>query len=344
MAERTHVAVLTQAGAAHLDAYFAALAATDEVERVSLADASGASVAAARRALGDKLGEVYQQHDELLKRERPGMALVSMEAASSPPVIEAALEAGCHVYAEKPACVAAADFRRLVAKADSKHRLLMLALANRIIAPVRQARELVRDGSIGKIYAVEMHLVADQTRLRNPNYSKTWFAKRDRAGGGFLIWLGIHWLDLAMHITGAEVRDVAALAANVGGQPIEVEDAAAVAMQFENDALGTLTAGYYLDRGYHSHLKIWGSQGWLHLEHLKDIPLVWQSYGGSQSGEVQQFRPENAPTGYTPYVRAAVRAALELDEPPITNQESLRAIETVFACYKSAETGQRQRL
>jgi predicted dehydrogenase len=341
MAQRAHVSVITQAGAAHLDSYFAALAAADEVEAVSLADASEQSAAAARRILGGKLTAVYQQYDEMLDKARPVMALVSMEAASSPPAIDAALEAGCHVYAEKPACVAAADFRRLVSKADSKHRLLMLALANRIIPPVQKARELVASGALGKVFGVEMHLVADQTRLKNPNYAKTWFARRNRAGGGFLIWLGIHWLDLAMHITGSDVREVTALTSNVGGQPIEVEDAATVAMQFDNGSLGTLMAGYFLDRGYHSHLKVWGSQGWLHLEHLKETPLVWQLYNDPQNG-IQQYDGAKGPTGYTPYVRAAVRAALALDEPPITNRESLRAIETVFACYQSANSGQRQ--
>src|SRR3712207_8124755 len=37
----------------------------------------------------------------------------------------------------------------------------------------------------------------------------------------------------------------------VGGQPIEVEDSATVALRFDSGALGTITSGYYLDRGYH---------------------------------------------------------------------------------------------
>jgi predicted dehydrogenase len=46
------------------------------------------------------------------------MALISMEAAVSPPVIAAALESGAHVMAEKPSCVHARDFRPLVALAE----------------------------------------------------------------------------------------------------------------------------------------------------------------------------------------------------------------------------------
>jgi predicted dehydrogenase len=69
-----------------------------------------------------------------------------------------------------------------------------------------------------------------------------------------------------MYISGSRIRDVAALTANVGGQPIDTEDSAVVALRFDNGILGTLTSGYYLNRGYHSLLKIWGSGGWVALQ------------------------------------------------------------------------------
>ena len=201
----------------------------------------------------------------MLRKFQPGAVLVSMEADLAPPAIDAALEAGCHVLAEKPACLRADDFARLVRKAQAKHRHLMLTLANRVYPPVQEARRLIRDGKIGKVYGVELHLVADHTRLTRPAYRKQWFASKARAGGGILAWLGIHWLDLATYLTGLKVKQVTGFAGNVGGQPLDVEDAAVLALRFDNGALGTLTTGYYLDKGYHSHIKIWGESGWLNL-------------------------------------------------------------------------------
>src|SRR5205814_9624596 len=107
---------------------------------VFLADASGKSEAAARKALGTKLKVTYKDAGELLKQAQPHLVIVSMESAQAPPMIDAALEAGCHVVAEKPSCVRAADMERLVQKAQRKHRHLMLAMANRLHAPVREAR------------------------------------------------------------------------------------------------------------------------------------------------------------------------------------------------------------
>lgn len=54
--------------------------------------------------------------------------------------------------------------------------------------------------------------------------------------------------------------------------------------------------------------------------------------------EVKTYAPPaNAPAGYTAFVAAAVRGALGLEPPPITTEESLRAIETVFGAYQAAD-------
>ncbi len=47
-----------------------------------------------------------------------------------------------------------------------------------------------------------------------------------------LTWLGIHWLDLAMYVTGSRITHVAGFSGNVGGQPIDTEDSAAISLRF----------------------------------------------------------------------------------------------------------------
>ncbi len=341
--EGISVGVITHAGGAHLDSYFLALASADEVAAVSLSDPGGKNVANAREALGEKLRDVYDDPASLVRQESPAMVLVSMEAALAPPAIEVALRAGCHVMAEKPACVRIEDFARLheLAKASELH--LMLALANRLNPEVREARRLVREGLIGKIYGVEAHLVADQTRLTRPAYHGTWYAKKTRGGGGHLIWLGIHWLDLAMFLTGSDIVEVAGFTGVVGGQPLDVEDSAAVAMKFANGTLGTMTSGYYLDRGYHSQIKIWGSHGWLEIRKHGGLPLCWYSRK-EDNPRIHRIEKIPGPSGYTPFVRACVRASAGLEDPPLTADDSLRALNVVFSCYQAAESGRAQRL
>jgi predicted dehydrogenase len=271
------VAVLTNTAGAHLDAYLAGLAATAEAEAVVVADPSGASEAAARKTLGDKLKSFSRDHKQTLADHQPAMALVTTEAVQAPPIIRAALEASCHVLCEKPSCVRAEDFEPLVQLADMKHRLLMLALANRLLGTVQAAKKLILSGQIGQLYGCELHIVADQTRLKSPAYHQSWFADRARAGGGHLMWLGIHWIDLIMFMTGSKIVEAAGFTGIVGGQPLKAEDSAAMALRFDNGTFGTMTSGYYLDRGYHSHIKIWGSHGWMQLEPHGGEPLQWYS-------------------------------------------------------------------
>jgi UDP-N-acetyl-2-amino-2-deoxyglucuronate dehydrogenase len=344
MPNQIAVGLITNPEGAHLANYLAALAETGEVAGVALADSTGQTEEMARQALGDKLRGSYRDAATMLRETKPALALVTLEAALSPPAIDAALEFGCHVLAEKPACLKADDFAALVRKAQAKHLQIMLALANRLHAPVQEGKRLVAAGKLGKIYGAEAHIVADQTRLKSPAYHEQWFAKKARAGGGHLIWLGIHWLDLVLYISGLKVRDVAGFTAVVGGQPLDVEDSAAIAMRFNNGGLGTLTSGYYLDRGYHSHLQLWGEQGWLRVSAFEEQPLEWYSTVDGRAAEIRRFEYAKGGRGYTPFVRSCVRFAAGLEPAPITSEECLHVIETLFACYRAAETGSAQRV
>lgn len=336
MAKKIKVGFITSATGAHVTAYISALAATEACSEVVLADPDGAWKQRMKASLGAKLTGDYSDYRQMLAREKPEMVIVTLEARTAPPVIDAALDAGCHVFAEKPSCIRAADFAPLAFKAESKHLNLMLALANRLNPEFQEARQMIADGKLGEIYGLDMHLIADQTRLTRKTYQDTWFADRERAGGGHLIWLGIHWLDLAMHLTGSDIAQVAGMTSNVGGQPIKVEDSAVSTLKFDSGFLGTMTSGYYLDRRYHSGIKVWGSKGWLQLQQMLDKPLHWYENGG----KVQEFSGSKQPRGYTPFVQACVAACADDTDPPIRTEDSLRAIKTVFAIYDSATKGQ----
>ena len=338
-----NVTVLTDAGGAHVGEYLKALAVSEEVESVIVADPSGSCEAAAKNTLGVKLKSFERDHAKALAAHHASLVLVTMEAVKAPPVIHAALEANCHVLAEKPSCVRGEDFEPLARLAEMKHRHLMLALANRMRGTVQAARKLIESGQIGKIYGCELHIIADQTRLKSPAYHKAWFADRTRAGGGHLIWLGIHWLDLIMHMTGSKIIEAAGFAGIVGGQPLKSEDSAAMALRFDNGTFGTITSGYYLDRGYHSHVKVWGSDGWLQLEPHGGEPLQRSSTKAAPAA-VKKYEGVPDAVSYTPLVKACVRASLDLQPPPLTGAESLHVLKTVFACYRAAETGQSQKI
>jgi predicted dehydrogenase len=333
------VGLLTHAGGAHIGAYLSALATAKDCNEVVLADPDDRWTDDARKQLGDKLTRTWNTPDELLAKEDPKLCLVSMEAKLAPPVIESALTAGSHVFSEKPACVSLDQFESLANLAESKHLHLMLAFANRMNPETQAARAKIRQGVIGDLYSIDMHIVADQTRLTQPAYHNTWYADKSRAGGGHLIWLGIHWLDLSMYLSGTAISEVTGAIATIGGQPIDSEDSAVATLRFSNGMLVTLNSGYYLDTSYHTQIRIWGSKGWINLDPFGEHVMTWYENTGPKAQQVQIFAGPREPRGYSPFVHRAVTSIATRTAPPITTQESLNALRTVFGIYSAAETG-----
>jgi predicted dehydrogenase len=337
------VGVITQAEGAHLPDYFGALALSDDVSAVALADASGTIEAVARKGAGAKLQATYRDAASLLSDFRPQMVIVSLESALAPPAIDAALDANCHVVAEKPSCVRAEDMERLARKAQSKHRHLMLAMPNRLHTPVVEARRLVRSGKLGKVYGLEAHLVADQTRLTDPVWRKGWLASKARAGGGTLAWLGILWLDTALYIADQTASQVTGFAGLVGGQPVDIEDSAVVAMRLKNGSFGTLTAGYYHQAGTRSHIQVWGEHGWLRLAAVEEEPMEWYSTKDTREPKIERFEYPKGGRGFVKFIAAAVRASADMSvAPPIATEETVQIVKTVYAFYAAAESGRVQ--
>lgn len=339
----TTVALLQRPHSRHRAYYLAALRDIDAVTAVAVVDPDGATLAEAREALPEKAVRGYATFAELERTESPEMAIVSLDGAESPGAILPVLEAGIPVLAEKPACVAPDDFARLVETAERRKTQVMLALCNRLAPWVPDAKRIVAQGGLGTLYAARVLNVADQARIWNPR-TRDWTFRKATAGGGHLIWLGIHWLDMLLYLTGARVAEVQAMVAVAGGAPIDVEDLATVNLRLEGGALASLVSGYVLDARKQIDFSLWGAKGWLRFD-MEGGTLDWHSpTKGMNGASRRQYRYDAAGGGYTPFVRECLRASRGEIDPPITGAEGLVALRVIFAAYRSAETGQTVRL
>lgn len=278
----------------------------------------------------------------MLAVARPELTVVTTEGRNAPAAVNAALEADSHVLTEKPSCTKLEQFEQIIELAEQRQRHVMLAMATRSSSAIKKARQLIEDGVIGTPYSVSMVWIADQTRLTKPAYHESWLADRQRAGGGKLIYHGVHYLDVIQHLLGEPIRNINGFTQNVGGQPIEVEDSAVVSFRFESGATGTLNTGYYLDGGKQSEIRIWGSHGWLRLEHLERRPLQWVSTQSDSPRGVQTFEYAGEPGLYDLFFQEAIDSIRNGAPPPITSRDSLRALRAVFSAYQAVETGRTQ--
>jgi predicted dehydrogenase len=339
------IGLIIEPTASHISGYLEVLAARKGVRSVAVAVPDQATLEIARRQLGKRFhGNGFSSTKGMLTKVQPALTVVTMEGVNAPAAIRMALEAGSHVLTEKPSCTKLEQFEQLAKLAKKRERHLMLAMATRSGAALKKARRLIAAGAIGKPYSVSMVWIADQTRLTSKAYHKSWLADPKRAGGGKLIYHGIHYLDVIQQLLNDPIREINGFTQNVGGQPIRVEDSAVVSFRFASGATGTHNTGYYLDRGKQSEIRIWGSHGWLRLAHLEGQPLQWYSTQPGAPREIQTFKYNDTREMYHLFFQDAIDAIRTGKPPPITTSESLRALRVVFAAYEAVATGRTQRL
>lgn len=329
------VALFQTPDSAHRSAYLAAIRDLDSITSAAIVDPEGGTFAEAQRVITNKPLRTYASFEEMRGHEDPAMAIVTYTGSGAPDVIRPLLDAGLPVLAEKPSCVNADQFARLADVSERRNAPLMLALCNRLAPWAVEARRIAP--SLGKLYAARGLALADQARIWKG--TPGWTFSKPNAGGGHLIWLGIHWLDLMLHLTGDRVVEVQAQAANVGGGPIDVEDVASLNLRFASGAQGALLSGYVLDKGKQLDLGLWGSTGWLRFDQNARTMDWFGPEAGATEPTHHTQRYDELGGGYTNWVQACLRASQRETPPPVTAAEGLTVLRVIFAAYESARTG-----
>jgi predicted dehydrogenase len=222
-----------------------AIAASGAASVVAVADAA-ADVA--RQAADAAPGaEVVPGLDALLALDLDGVVIATPSALHAEQAV-AALERGVAVFCQKPLARTATETRRVVDAARAADRLLGVDLSYRHAAGMVAVRDLVRSGALGDVYAM------DVTFHNAYGPDKPWFFDPAHSGGGCVIDLGIHLVDLALWaldfpaVTGVDARLYAQ------GRPLadparQVEDYAVATLDLATGATVRLACSWNLPAG-----------------------------------------------------------------------------------------------
>jgi predicted dehydrogenase len=151
-------------------------------------------------------------YDELLEQELDGIVIATPNALHAEQAV-AALEHGLAVFCQKPLARTADEAQRVVDAARAADRLLGVDLSYREVEAFRRAVEVVHSGELGEIVAGELVF----HNAYGPD--KAWFYDRALSGGGCVIDLGIHLVDLAMWAL--DHRGFEHVNARLHGEPVE---------------------------------------------------------------------------------------------------------------------------
>lgn len=161
---------------------------------------------------------VYRDPDALLKNSGVDAVVICTPNYLNQPLTIRALQAGKHVFCEKPPAVNASDVEEVQRVERAKGRKVMYGFNHRHHGSIRKAKELLDGGTYGRL----LWMRGRYGKSVAPDFYQTWRAKRELAGGGILIDQGIHMLDLFLMMAG-QFDEVQAFVSNLYWK-LDVED------------------------------------------------------------------------------------------------------------------------
>ncbi|MFD2368636.1 Gfo/Idh/MocA family protein [Brevibacillus sp. GCM10020057] len=333
---------------AHLEAIKEELRA----EVVAIADV--AVEMAANRAARHGIPQVFGDFRELLAQPQIDAVVICVPNYLHADTAMQALAAGKHTLCEKPMAMNVPQAEAMIEAAKQAGKVLMIAQNNRFRSEAQYVKGLLDQGKLGQIYHVKTGWVR---RNGIPGWG-SWFTQKELAGGGPLIDIGVHMLDLALWLVG-HPKPVSVLGqtyAQFGPRKkglsewgrrdengtFDVEDMAVAMITFENGM--TLT----LDASWASHIEkenvflhLYGQEGGTSLNLMEDTLTLYQDWQGSPATtKIEPRREKERVKLFQNFVDSLEGTA----EPLCTPEQALYINRLIEAIYASAQSGEAVRL
>ncbi|MBZ0296154.1 MAG: Gfo/Idh/MocA family oxidoreductase [Anaerolineae bacterium] len=250
------------------------------------------------------------------------------------PQVIAATQAGKHVLLEKPMALNLAEARSMVAAAEAAGITYMIAQNQRYLPEHWRIKELLNEGSIGRVFAARIDGNQMLSAIYPPGH---WLFRKVKSGGGVIRTTAIHKLDLMRYLLG-EIKRVNAVHRISGLNPeMDCEDVAAMTLEFENGAIGDAFFTFASPRApiptaSHELTVLYGEQGMIHnvggwfMTHGREVTnlgLPDADFNATFLNEVRHF----------------LECVRDGREPLSSGRNNLGTMAVIEAMYQSAEQG-----
>jgi predicted dehydrogenase len=315
-----------------------------EAKIVALCDADGSRLEEAGKAFGVR--SLYGDWRLMLEREKPDVVSVATPNHLHKEMTCAALEAGAHVLCEKPMAMNAVEAMEMRDLAADRKKRLMIHFSYRFHPTSAALKAYVDQGALGDVYAAR---TAWHRRRGLPPLGN-WFCRKSLSGGGPLIDLGVHRIDLALWlmgypeptlVVGGAYGFLAGELAREAGKPYDVEDMATGLVRFGNGATLQVEASWTVHRPEAELMETWlyGKKG----------GLVQRNVGGEYRFEALLFTRENGcnvdkrisdandpvPAAQHHFIESILRGTPHM----ATADEGVKVMRILDGFYESARTG-----
>ena len=267
----------------------------------------------------------YTTVEELLSDEALDAIYVSTPVYLHCDQVIAAAERGFHVLCDKPMAMNAAECQRMIDACQTNGVHLQVCFLFRFHSCFQQIKKWVAEGRLGSI-------VQGRTPFLKPFPIPpgAWRGNPEQGGGGSLMDLGSHGVDLLRYIVG-EVSQVSAFCNSVF-HGYDVEETGTIMMRFENGAHGFVDTSFAA-AGCDLVLEIYGTDGgvWVYNDDGWKIKLTVSDESQTVSSPFEDL--------YQYQFEAFARYVTEGEEPIVTGIDGLRTNQILAAAYESDRTG-----
>lgn len=292
------------------------------------------------KRFADEFGikNIYSDYKEMLQDAELDAVTVGTPNALHAPVVIAAFEAGKHVLCEKPIATTATEAKAMVEAGKKANKIFMMGFNNRFRGDTQLLKKCIENGDLGEIYYAKTGWL----RRRGIPGMGGWFTTKAMSGGGPLIDLGVHVLDLTLwlmgnpkpvYVMGSSYAKFGPDMAKQAGGTYDVEDLATGMVKLENGAT------IFVEASWHSHVereKIYsqlvGTKGGAELEPLR----IYTDVNGNCADLQLQHPHQN---GHEMEIVHFVECIREGKTPIATGEHGLHIQQILDAIYESTVTG-----
>lgn len=299
------------------------------------------------------VSDFHSNYRELLRRRDIHAISIALPNYLHAPVAIEALKAGKHVMLEKPMATCARDAARIVAAARRTRRVFMVGQNFRFTPDAQAIHRAVRRGVLGRVH----HVRALFMRRSGIPRIGSWFTRRRLAGGGACYDLGVHLLDLGLHLMGN--FDIVSVSGSVTGhlgkrgvgdgswgrseigekKIFDVDDHALALVKLRNGSTLYLEAAWaaFQEPNEIFRVELYGEKAGAHWFPAK----IYRS--GSEGFVAEQLAHKNLPYPTDRFLHFMECVALG-KKPMVTPIESLQVQRALDAIDLSSKTGREIKL
>lgn len=290
------------------------------------------------------VSHVYYQYQDLLADPNVDIVCVCVPSGLHGQVVIDASNAGKAVVCEKPMEITPEKIDQVISVVQKNHTKMQCIFQRRLMPVAIALRELVKNGSLGRICMAEARL--NYYRSQEYYNSAGWRGTWELDGGGALMNQGVHGIDLILWMLGDEIETVYGKAKTLS-RSIPVEDTAAALLQMKSGAICVIEGATTAYPGYSSTFTIYGEKGTVSFDdqHIISWDFIDQANaparpdlgdnvvgGASNPIDIGNY-------GHICLLRDIAQAVREDRAPMLPPEEAALAVKVICSIYTSSRTG-----